>query len=80
MPYIHPERRLDLAVTCLPATEGELNYLLTSCVKQYLLQHEDSYSTFNAVVGALESAKQEFYRRKVVPLEQEKIQENGDVY
>jgi len=32
------------------------------------------------VLGALEGAKQEFYRRKVVQYEENKIAENGDVY
>ncbi len=35
---------------------------------------------FNAVVGALECAKLELYRRMVAPYENGKIAENGDVY
>jgi len=32
------------------------------------------------VIGALEACKLEFYRRAVVPYEDKKIKENGDVY
>ena len=39
-----------------------------------------SYATFNEVVGVLECAKQEFYRRVVAGYEQEKFVANGDVY
>jgi hypothetical protein len=38
-----------------------------------------SYENFNAVMGALESAKQEYYRRVMVPYEEEKIKQNGDI-
>jgi len=31
-------------------------------------------------MGALEGAKLEFYRRVVVPYEEKKMKENGDVY
>lgn len=32
------------------------------------------------MVGALECAKLELYRRIAIPYEEQKIQENGDVY
>lgn len=38
------------------------------------------YDSLNAVIGVLECAKQEFYRRAAVPYENQKITENGDVY
>jgi hypothetical protein len=38
------------------------------------------YRRINEVMGALECAKQEFYRRVAVPYEDKKIKENGDVY
>ena len=40
----------------------------------------NSYATINDIIGALEGAKMEFYRRVVAPYEDEKIKENGDVY
>jgi len=39
-----------------------------------------SYQTINDIIGALEGAKMEFYRRVVVPYEDKKIKDNGDVY
>ncbi len=59
---------------------GELNFVLTEVVKQYLLTHPKKYDTFNTVVGSLESCKLELYRRLIAPYESEKIASNGDVY
>jgi len=79
MPYISQERREDLQVE-LAKTPGELNYLLTTLVIQYLQVHKLSYQTINDILGALEGAKLEFYRRVAVPYEESKILEQGDVY
>lgn len=38
-----------------------------------------SYTVFNSIIGVFESAKLEFYRRRVASYEDEKIQENGAV-
>jgi hypothetical protein len=57
-----------------------LNYLITSELDNYLMIHGHSYRTMNDILGALEGAKLEFYRRVVVPYEEEKRIENGDVY
>jgi hypothetical protein len=59
---------------------GELNYEITLKLKKYLKTNGISYKTINDIVGALESAKIEFYRRVVVSYEEKKIFENGDVY
>jgi hypothetical protein len=40
----------------------------------------NQYCNMNTVMGALASTAQEFYRRVVVPYEQEKCDTNGDVY
>lgn len=79
MPYIEKKRRKD--VTELTAhSPGELNFKITSVIKEYLDFHGISYLIINDIVGALESSKLEFYRRIVAPYEKEKIKENGDVY
>jgi hypothetical protein len=39
-----------------------------------------NYKHINEIIGVLECAKQEFYRRVAAPYEDTKIQENGDVY
>lgn len=59
---------------------GELNYCITKILNDYMYSKGLSYSTINDVVGVLECAKQEFYRRVASTYEDEKIQSNGDVY
>ena len=79
MPYISEQNREDLKRR-YPITPGELNYYLTLLLKEYIKNKGLSYQTINDIVGALEGAKLEFYRRVVAPYEDKKIQENGDVY
>jgi hypothetical protein len=82
MPYIKPEERasIDNLLAFRPVTPGELNYAITKLVNEYVTAHGKNYATLNAVVGALECAKQEFYRRVVAPYETQKALENSDVY
>ena len=82
MPYITQQRRTHLSLYPEDGatTPGELNYLLTQACVKYLRSHGTSYATLNAIVGALECAKQEFYRRSALPFENAKLAENGDVY
>lgn len=79
MPYITKQARRELCERA-PQTVGELNYLLTISIKQYLKLKGLSYATCNDIVGALDSCKVEFQRRVVAPYEDTKIAENGDVY
>ena len=83
MPYIKKEdkKRLDLkinhnSIKCA----GQLNYAITMLCLKYLGDIGECYQTYNDIVGALECAKQELYRRKIAAYEQTKIEENGDVY
>jgi hypothetical protein len=62
-----------------PKTPGELNYLLTIIANEYWKTERD-YRAINDVVGALEGAKLEFYRRVAAPYEDKKMEANGDVY
>jgi hypothetical protein len=39
-----------------------------------------SYTAINDIVGALDGAKMEFYRRVAIPYEDKKRELNGDVY
>lgn len=87
MPYIKQEKRDELRsgefqdTYFLEAeTSGELNYLFTITALKYLETKKLSYQTINDIVGALEGAKMEFYRRVAVPFEESKIRQNGDVY
>lgn len=89
MPYIDETDRLHLrreskrrvidSIGQLPAGPGELNYMITIIIKQYL-GGSPNYTRINEAIGALECAKLELYRRIAVPYEEEKIKENGDVY
>ena len=80
MPYIKETRRAYLRVgEDDPKNAGELNYTLTSIILKYL-DNNPNYQKFNDVVGVLECAKLELYRRMVSVYEDQKIKENGDVY
>lgn len=82
MPYIKEENRNKLNCRDIfePDTAGELNYCLTKYCLDYIKVKGKSYQSINDVVGALEGAKLEFYRRFAAPYEDLKIKENGDVY
>jgi len=80
MPYIKKAAREMLAEGHQPADSGELNYQITKVITTYLASHTFCYRTINDIVGALEGAKMEFYRRVAAPYEDTKIKENGDVY
>lgn len=80
MPYIQKEDRERLS-TGLPQNAGELNYVITRLVDDYLRRKGGArYAHINEAVGALECAKLELYRRIAAPYEDGKIAENGDVY
>jgi hypothetical protein len=79
IPYIKQERREDV-LTYGAITPGELNFEITSVIKRYLDRQELSYTTINDILGALEGAKMEYYRRVAVPFEALKALENGDIY
>ena len=87
MPYIPHDRRNELTRTKgNPKTPGELNYFLTQEVLGYIYRAQNqnhffrSYSLYNEVIGVLECMKQEIYRRLIVPFEDDKCEDNGDVF
>lgn len=57
-----------------------MNYAITVMMLNYLNRKGISYTNMNEVVGVLECAKLELYRRMITPYENKKIEENGDVY
>ena len=85
MPYIKQLRRLQLDTVAIEDSKfeinnpGELNYVITRLIDNYHSRRGD-YQSVNDVVGALEGAKLEFYRRVAAPYEDQKAMENGDVY
>lgn len=83
MPYITQADRKRLGKSTIDGnkidTVGELNYTLTNIIWDYFSKR-GNYQAVNDVLGALEGAKLEFYRRVAAPYEDGKIKENGDVY
>jgi hypothetical protein len=79
MPYIKENRRVELDnYSDIPRNAGELNYCITKLCLRYIKCLD--YQNINDVIGALEAAKLEFYRRLAAPYEDQKIKANGDVY
>lgn len=73
-------------------TPGALNYMITRLCQVFSKRKNSeptyakrknskpTYADYNEIIGVLECAKLEFYRRAVAAYEDEKIKENGDVY
>lgn len=86
MPYIPPADRKKICDGAIirigeaVASEGTLNFAITTLVTAFLGEHGLSYRNINGVVGALECAKMELYRRVAAPYENTKIEHHGDVY
>lgn len=82
MPYIDDVSRKRLDKNPMEMyTPGDLNYNITQIIMTYVELHQElSYRVINDVIGAMEGAKLEFYRRIVVPYEDNKRMLNGDVY
>jgi len=85
MPYIAEEDREGFQH--IPAalslngidTAGELQFVIALAIAEYLKDKPHRYQTMNDVMGALNGANQEFYRRVVAPYETKCIEKNGDV-
>lgn len=87
MPYIKQEgrellkdmtdeiSRLDMS----RLTDGDMDYLITILLTNWIKAHGVRYTTFNSAVGILECAKLELCRRALGPYENMKVKENGDV-
>ena len=55
---------------------GNLNYIITKLIH---MTEPKRYNDYNSLIGMLECAKLELYRRKIAPYEDIKIKENSDV-
>lgn len=89
MPYIKQDRRKSIDEVLDPLLDsirhsqslvepGDLNYIITRLIQSYLVI-KTNYTRINDVIGVLEAAKMELYRRTAAPYEDEKISKNGDV-
>lgn len=60
---------------------GDMNYIITKILHKYLhiLHCIPNYQDYNTVIGLIECIKQEFYNKKVIPYEELKLNENGDL-
>ena len=89
MPYIEQKERSDwmqsagleklLSYIKRTTPPGVLNFIMTKILLKALEQNPN-YTRFNEIIGVLECCKQEIYRREVALYEDQKIEENGDVY
>ena len=59
-------------------TAGVLNYVISTIVWDEF-DKNPGYTRANELMGMLQGVQSEFYRRKVAPYEDEKIEENGDI-
>tara|TARA_Y100000996_G_scaffold387409_1_gene346189 strand:- start:4096 stop:4380 length:285 start_codon:yes stop_codon:yes gene_type:complete len=64
---------------------GDMNYCVSTIIAKYLeevqrVEGSVGYYYYNQLIGVLECAKLELYRRLAAPYEDLKIDENGDVY
>jgi len=82
MPYILQESKIALMNSPRrhAAVAGELNFLITNLLIQYIEEHGLGYNQINDCIGALSAADYEFKRRVLKPYEKKKCEENGDVY
>jgi len=85
MPYIptSEKEKVDRGLIALNLSElndsGGLNYAIHQIIAQYISQNKESYQTYNDIIGALECAKMELYRRLISEYEEKKILLNKDV-
>jgi hypothetical protein len=79
MPYIPQSEKQHVDQDNLITTAGQFNYALNQLVSIYIEQNGFNYQTSNDIIGAMECAKLELYRRLVAPYEDKKILQNGDV-
>ena len=80
MPYIQKTNRSELQLDDIQMVNaGELQYVIAEVIAQFMEDKPHRYQTMNDVMGALNGANLEFYRRVVAPYEDECIEKNGDV-
>jgi len=87
MPYILKDRRKEINPLLVElikevqkdeTTAGDLNYAISQIIWN-AYDAKPGYARANSLMGVLQGVQAEFYRRKVAPYEDEKIDENGDI-
>jgi hypothetical protein len=85
MPYIERDNRINIkdyfhdGLMNNVITEGELNYLVSLSVHEWLKEKGLKYKNINAAIGVLECAKLELYRMVAASYEDGKRKMNGSV-
>ena len=79
MPYIPQTARAELR-SRRPQNKGELNYVITKLLMEYIEYKGLSYQNLSDAAAALSDCRDEFYRRIMAPYEDAKCDENGDVF
>ena len=92
MPYITKQERITplkyavkptresiaIAMGSIANNGGQLNYMISLAISEYLKIQCLKYDTCQDILGMLEVAKAEFTARVVLPYEELKAKENGD--
>jgi len=86
MPYIEQGQRkpIDDLVRLIKFKSdckiGIFNYLITRFMCSWIKSKGESYTTYNELIGVLEAAKLELYRRLVSKYEDTKLASSGECY
>lgn len=85
MPYIKQAKRDELQAAIVDlldalelSTPGDLNFVISSLIWSKWMD-DPSYTKGNELMGVLECAKLEFYRRRLAAYENRAITANGDL-
>ena len=70
----------DEVEACAKPNPGDVNFVISKLLHYLYTFEGKSYSNINEVIGILECAKQEFYRRQAAPYEDKKKDISGDVF
>ena len=79
MPYIPEKRREELLEGHLPTVPGDLAYIISQVVKDFLGPNP-RYEDYARAIGALELTKLEIVRRLINPHEDDAMDRNGDCF
>lgn len=80
MPYLDKGVRASLEQGRKPTTGGELNYLISSMLSDFMAMKGLSYAAINEAMGALACAQAEFYQKVARGYEDQKEVQNGTVW
>ncbi len=90
MPYLTDDARakiddhindiIDVLINTDVSVPGGLNYAICRVADGVIAAKGESYSLYNTLLGSVEAAKLEIYRRMVAPYEDAKSYQNGEVF